>query len=290
MKVNKTDIISAGLSISCQYIPQEIKPWSETKRLLDGLLKAKSARCPFSMIRLGDGEGRLLGYPRYYNDAEISSQCLSYQYGRDVIPLLKEKYPQDHIFHGAIKLKYSIINAVDNADFIGVPSWIHFKPLNEKNENAQFAQALCLTETVNMQLDDKEVFDHYIFRPFQSDGFFSELLGGEVFLGVISHTDISKQLELKFGIDKVVHYKIPGHQSFMKNDEPQYPDYYQRLLNDIKVPFEGAMFIVSAGYLGKLYCDHIKRQGGMAIDIGAIFDAWTGIGRPNETKNTQLRL
>lgn len=290
MSIDKTEVIRTGLAISCGLISKDIKPWSKTQELLSGLLQVKAERRPFSMVRLGDGEGRLLGYPFYFSDSEISSQCLSYQYGKKVISILKDKYPQDHIFHGAIKLKYYILNAINNADYIGVPSWIHFKETTARNENAQFAQALCLIETTSLDLEKKKVFDHFIFKPFHSDGFFSDLLQDEPFLGVISHTDISQELSTKFNIAQVKHYPIPGHQSFMKNDEPQYPDYYRTVLEDIEVPYRGAMFIVSAGYLGKLYCDHIKSMGGMAIDIGSIFDGWTGIGRRDAINNPKHRL
>ena len=49
------------------------------------------------------------------------------------------------------------------------------------------------------------------------------------------------------------------------------------LKNNIDVPYQGAIFLVGAGVLGKIYCDVIKEKGGIAIDIGAIFDAWANV-------------
>ena len=36
------------------------------------------------------------------------------------------------------------------------------------------------------------------------------------------------------------------------------------------------IFLVGAGVLGKIYCQWVKEQGGIAIDLGAMFDAWSG--------------
>ena len=287
----KNNIIERGVELSKKIIGDEsINPWSkadELKNVLADIIKKKE---PFSMIRLGDGEGRILGYPVYYSDQEISHQVLTYQYGGKVIPLLKSKYPNDTIFCAALKLKYGIIEAINNADILGLPSWLHFRTINENNLNPYFAQALCFTETTNLVSSQKIAYDHYIFRPFHENNLFHELFCDLETISIISHTDASELLKRNFGFREVNHYSIPGHQSFMKNDEPQYPNFYLNLLKEISVPHKGHVFLVCAGYLGKIYCDEIKKKGGIAIDIGAIFDAWTGIGRANETKNEQWRL
>ena len=44
-------------------------------------------------------------------------------------------------------------------------------------------------------------------------------------------------------------------------------------------PGGGALFLVGAGAFGKIYCQWIKERGGIAIDIGSIFDSWANIGR-----------
>jgi hypothetical protein len=290
-EILKKNIIEEGINISLKFIPKEAgDPWKQSSVLLEKLLEARAKKEPFSMVRLGDGEGRILGYPLYYNDKEIINQVLTYQFGKNVVSLLKDKYAEEHIFHGVMNIKYGLIKAVSNSDILGVPSWLHFRVINESNQNAMVAQALCFTETKQVTKNKANIFDHYIFRQFQQDGFFYQLLKELDFLGVVSHTDISPILKEKFNIESVCNYKIPGHQTYMQDIEPQYPNIYKKIIKDLVVPYQGAIFLVAAGYLGKIYCDEIKNKGGMAIDIGAIFDAWTGIGRDNETKNNHLRL
>ena len=45
------------------------------------------------------------------------------------------------------------------------------------------------------------------------------------------------------------------------------------------MPFPGAVFLVGAGALGKIYCQWIKERGGIALDIGSMCDAWAEVGR-----------
>jgi hypothetical protein len=286
------EYINNGIKQSLSFIPKDEKkdPWSYSHQLLGDLQAAILTKKPYSMVRLGDGEGRILGYPSFYNDKQISTQVLTYQFGVKVIDELKSKYSDSPIFHGAIELKYGILDALSNADIVGVPSWLHFRKMDETNKNAMLAQACCFLCTKDYLDNQKTYYDHYIFRKFQQDGYFSQMLKGIDFLGVVSHTDKNSLLAEKFNIGKMEHYQIPGHQTFMKSEELHFPDYFKKLVHKISVPYEGALFFVAAGYLGKIYCNEIKKKGGIAIDIGAIFDAWTGIGRDNETKNVHLRL
>ncbi len=55
-----------------------------------------------------------------------------------------------------------------------------------------------------------------------------------------------------------------------------FPDLYEKLVAGIKVPRPGALFLVGAGFCGKLYADAIKRKGGIAVDVGSLFDLWAG--------------
>jgi len=47
-------------------------------------------------------------------------------------------------------------------------------------------------------------------------------------------------------------------------------------MTELVVPRPGAVFLVAGGLLGKLYCARVRQLGGIALDIGAIADAWMG--------------
>ncbi|MEO8927278.1 MAG: hypothetical protein ABI306_08955 [Caulobacteraceae bacterium] len=41
-------------------------------------------------------------------------------------------------------------------------------------------------------------------------------------------------------------------------------------------PAPGEVFLVAAGFLGKIYCEIVRERGGVAIDIGSLADYWMG--------------
>jgi hypothetical protein len=84
-----------------------------------------------------------------------------------------------------------------------------------------------------------------------------------------------------FGIQEVVRYPIlegfVTREASTSSELPHYPDRYEELRHGLHVPFKGAVFLVGAGPLGKVYCHWIRERGGIALDIGSLFDAWAGI-------------
>jgi len=42
-------------------------------------------------------------------------------------------------------------------------------------------------------------------------------------------------------------------------------------------PTRGAVFIVGAGILGKIYAHLIHQRGGIAIDVGSVLDGWAHV-------------
>jgi hypothetical protein len=123
------------------------------------------------------------------------------------------------------------------------------------------------------------VVDTLVFRSVQAKRLFETLLTGLPFLGVVAHTIENETLSKHFSVKDVITYQIPGHFSFMPAETAQFPYNYKEILYNIKVPYQGAVFLVAAGFLGKCYCDAIKQKGGIALDIGSVFDGWFGKGR-----------
>ena len=78
---------------------------------------------------------------------------------------------------------------------------------------------------------------------------------------------------------------MPG-QTPRNTSDRHFPGRYRKILGQIKVPQPGAVFLVAAGLLGKIYCDHIKALGGIAIDVGSVVDAWMALNtRPGQYEN-----
>lgn len=76
--------------------------------------------------------------------------------------------------------------------------------------------------------------------------------------------------------------QIPG-EAFFRADafgrEAHYPRVFVRILESIENCIgPGQLVLVSAGILGKIYCDAIRQRGGVAVDIGSVIDISSGKG------------
>lgn len=274
------------------FYRNDLKPFECTDDLLELLKKAIKKKQPFSLVRLGDGEGRILGYPESFDKSVYINQVIAYQFGKESILELKKNYGDSYLEKSMTELKSLIIDSVKNADIIGAPSYLHFRnELTEKNIIPRTAQSLCLLFLKeNANLKEQKIFDHFIFKPFNKKGGFIDLLSGLEEISVISHTDQSIEIKEYFNIKKVNHIKIPGHQSFLKSDILHFPENYKITTKKLETLSKNKIFLVAAGYLGKHYCNTIKINGGIAIDIGSIFDSWFGKGRIDAVKDTSHRL
>ena len=49
---------------------------------------------------------------------------------------------------------------------------------------------------------------------------------------------------------------------------------YDRVVEQLRQGGFDSPVLVGAGPLGKVYCNEVKLAGGVALDIGSIFDSW----------------
>lgn len=74
---------------------------------------------------------------------------------------------------------------------------------------------------------------------------------------------------------------IPGEKGHHRDVEgpAHYPVVYEETLTWIEhQAAPRRLFLVGAGILGKIYCDAIRRRGGVAVDVGSVMDMCGGIG------------
>ena len=229
---------------------------------LEAYLKLEEAvvlKKPFSLIRLGDGEGALMGYP-YVTDREAIDRSFKVWFGNTSISDSE-----------AVDIASRIREAVRNSDLVGLPR-------KKQLDRHPYYQAV-YSSIDYYQLNESQMYtDAAIHRYLQFCLLFRKLLKGQDYLGVITPRTICAELKSAFGVKKVERFAIRGETRFSGDEStPHYPDAFNTITETISPPFKGAIFLVGAGGLGKIYCDVIKQRGGIAIDIGALFDAWAGI-------------
>ena len=177
-----------------------------------------------------------------------------------------------------IALADELKDAVRNADILGVPrqkqmDFVH--PLWRAVRDELEAFELVRPDTLLTHTALHRLLQHaLLYRP---------LLEDRDFLGVISCRRLMDEMQAVFGVDEVRWYGVRGElEDTGEIDTPHFPDGFEELRNTLEVPHQGAVFLVGAGVFGKVYCEWIKERGGIAIDVGSIFDAWANIGRVGE--------
>ena len=231
---------------------------------------------PTSFIRLGDGEGTFLPYPKsiaQHNDEDRQIDANNYWGKKSAIPLsfLKE-------------ISAKMIACIHSADIVGIIppqrilldwddkrrlDWNYSKRgvLSVMNyiTNQQTNDALYTSAHIHQELEQWNLYP-YIFDSVQ-----------EVTL-ISAHKDLILYIKKRFGIRRVNFIKVvdnenfrSAHNSNILSVEDEYKN-IQKILDSEES--KNKVFILAAGLLSRIYSDVIKKNGGISIDIGSVADDW----------------
>ncbi len=128
-------------------------------------------------------------------------------------------------------------------------------------------------------------------------GYYDELIGKFKKVLLINGHDISKQFARRYPYLKdVAQLIIPKQPKYFKEEKLHFPDEFMKTVMEIdKMDLRETLCLVGGGFIGKPYTIICADRGGIAIDIGSVFDRWAGyITRGKykgfERKNTQYEL
>ncbi|RXF67217.1 hypothetical protein [Hansschlegelia zhihuaiae] len=234
------------------------------------LRKAADEIHPFSFIRLGHCEPRILGFPDIYGRKDVD-RSLRRQFGRKNI-----------LNEDLIKIRGDMREAVVNADLIGIG--IKEKPENELDEIWLNTPRILMRDGLVRDQTFCHVNIHYHLLHVR---FAESILKDREEVCVITCRDVTEGFRNNFGVKNIEWLKIPEHASTAENRTPlglHWPDAYYATLEAIK-KVGPRLYLVGAGFLGKAYCNQIKKIGGVALDMGSVFDVWAGVNsRSGHTK------
>jgi hypothetical protein len=227
-------------------------------------------RIPTSVLRLGDGEFAVLGFglesPRTATDRALR------------IWMGDRAGNLDDVAIG--RLAEDLRAAVRSADLIGIP-----RPSRQKGEQ-ECGNIVPIVRHHHLRRCAQVFTDSGLHHFLQMSLSFKLILANLPFLGLITPRDLGPSLEEQFGIATTRRYPVAAErfhftspaddvrQTWPDVEPPHYPDRYLELLEELQVPFRGAVFLVGAGAFGKVYCHKIRSLGGIAIDVGSLLDAW----------------
>lgn len=245
-------------------LPNGFKPYaiSGRKNVYEILLIIKerqTAGKSLSLIRLGDGEGRILAYPEFVPLHELHF-ILNLWFNT-------ANFTNDLIHEFSVNLRRSVICA----DIVGLPR-------HKQQAKHIYYYVIQAIQHFNLISDRHVITDSAIHHYLQATLLYREILWMQPFCGLIGPRNLGERLQEKFKIKEINQYVTAGESKFPgSHGISDFPDRFYQLKDEIKVPFPGAIFLVGAGALGKIYCQWIKERGGIAIDIGSMFDFWDAV-------------
>ncbi|MGU3537394.1 glycosyltransferase [Methylobacterium sp. A54F] len=275
--------------------------WREAsaRQVAERIAAAARQRQPFSLIRLGDGEGNFLAYPEAqawhaHGDREATQRIW---WGEPRLAASE-----------ATRMSEALQEAVRDADIVGIPDPARLVaglplPCPEDPYATGHDMRGLLVILDHLVRAARQSAEIGLFRPEQlltschihadlaAFGLYEALFAEIGSVAVLTcHTSLAERLRIRFGLTVTRTILIPHERKYgsvfgYAAGEQHYPDAFERLRETLAPTHPGEVVLVAAGFLGKLYCHWIRSRGGIALDVGSIVDHWCGFN----TRSLQFR-
>lgn len=230
---------------------------------------------PVSIIRAGDGEKivleSIIGIPEY-------QLCIQ--------SVMKRQMGYEPIMSEVEAIRQNLIAAYHGADIIGLPMQKNLADLNKHWQGVENVVKPLATTNKFCSID--------VFYDMLYDGTLLNWLKDKPVINYISCRKIPFE---RIGIKQVNHFHIAPEVKFTSYEgEHHYPEQFNRIERWMdKCAVEGNICLVGAGVIGKIYCNWFRDRGGIAIDVGAVFDLLAGFAtrgplRGLDVKNENYKL
>ncbi len=239
------------------------------EELISTLREAHAGKRPFSLIRLGDGEGLFLCGERHDLGGAIAN-------GSRVDPRLHAQgdRPDTHDYE---ELLGRFGHAIAGSDLIAIPD------LDQCRHGPEFIHTVATGLLLRFPGDALEDL-----RP--------RLLNGGCHLHNFLLQHGAYRREPFLAVEAVIAPSLPRARSHLASSsfhipgelnrrvdaygtDAHYPVVYGQELTWIQERIrQGMLVLVAAGILGKIYCHAIREQGGIAVDVGSVLNLCAGHG------------
>jgi hypothetical protein len=265
-------------------------PLLDDSATIEAVRSAVSAGRPFSLIRLNDGEAVVLSY-----DEDMSLQDLAY---------LHSHWGAEGVTLGSVaEVKQDLEAAAHGADVIGIrndivgvslPCGLLDRPGPEVKEivsslfdlrsgevdnlSAMGARRLALLHRFlsHFEWSEDQLFcSVWIHWELLATGALNSILEDVSHVGLVtSKPELEQLVARRFDVRTSI-VTVPDKFAEAGGSGNHVPTRYRAIKPDLNFP-EGTLVLVGAGIPGKVYCQWLKEFGCVAIDVGAVFDAWVG--------------
>jgi hypothetical protein len=245
--------------------------YEEVYQEIKTCLKTKT---PHLTLRIGDGEGIFIkgGSKRNY--------VCNRQWG--FIPSEEEQN----------KIAEYVKDSYTNADIIGVPTKHHIE-----NCGSYWANAYPWLEEARPIVKNIPKASIDLHSELLTSGLLNTLLSKQDELIYISGRNLDKQFKETFGIEHIDSFIVNAEQKFeTRKSQNHWPHQFKMVEEWInRTEIAGKLCLCGAGVLGKYYAHLLKRNGGIVLDLGSVFDNWIGKctrgkGRGAEATDNKYKL
>lgn len=270
-------------------------------KLEDKLQYVINNRKPYSLVRIGEGEGCFVSYGKYLSNKSKANEVYGIV-GKDIFNIWFKRNLHEFPAEDYYRLVASYRDAIKNADYVGIPSIgrILFEYSHFVKDVEKFGHSRGYIGIAEVLKDVNNIFSHSplvdrtigccdIARSlyFWQEGTESlstilpKVLYGLPSVTVITcHFDLGARLAQRLQIGHVNVIQIPPEKGRVYGTDldnvHHYSARYEQVLAKCSA-MAGDIVLVSAGFLGKIYCSAIKEAGGIGIDIGSLADFWSGV-------------
>jgi hypothetical protein len=266
---------------------QEPKNHGELKKIL---LQDIAAQRSFSLIRLGDGEGNILFWGSRKDEfPELAKLCME-----RIWRLMFGRNSGSQEDWGS--LYDYMVDAIKNANFIGIPT---------PNQASNSLSRLLLSPEDEFDIRGSTgVISVWDWLSHNHPNHFPVYVNCHVHLSLLKfafdlvrragnlslitcYPDLLNKLHVRCGVSDGNIFLIPPQAVNIKGtpENIHYPIRFLEICQELSVEGrKGELFFVGAGLAGKVYCEFIRRAGGMAVDVGSLMDIWMGLSvRPYQS-------
>jgi tetratricopeptide (TPR) repeat protein len=243
------------------------------------IIDAADEKRPFSLVRLGDGEGAMLPY---------RPELLSFQ-AMDIAENSKTWWGQDG--SPTAGLAGELATAIGAADVVGIPDLDRATRIFYQTARTAFLAngrnmrgLLAAADFAAFNCSSAVWTTCHVHQSLAFWGLWDVILPRLGRLDLVTcHAQLGEVLARTHGIDVGRTHRIPPERKYAAafadgTGEQHFPTVFEQLRGVLPQATPGRVVLVSAGVLGKIYCHWIKQAGGIAIDIGSAADHWCGYG------------
>lgn len=242
--------------------------------------KHLNKKIPFGLSRIGDGESLLI-----HTTSTETPKRLNWWLNNQI------GYVMDR--NELLKVKQLVLEGYSKSNIIGVPTHVH-----REKHGYYWANAESKLNELAPITKDIPTCSIDIHSELLHSGLINTIIEGQEDLIYISGRNLDEPLKRRFKLNNVYSYIGTPEQRYEANKVKS--DYYPKQFNEIiefinKTDCEGKLCLVGFGMLGKYYVSKLKEAGGIAIDIGHVFDSWygkitRGVGKGIASQQTKYKL